>query len=131
MGNAVRSESATTHRHTDTHGRLAENHATHYIWVTHLVVPYPAPEIPVFEELTSAQHIIINDNFLPSEDAAALRGVFDQRFADPRAIHPERFLWDYWHGGKARGRRRLQGHMDVTAGDGGGSVMHKCRVGWL
>lgn len=56
-----------------------------------------AQEIPVFEELTSAQHIIINDNFLPSEDAAALRGVFDQRFADPRAIHPERFLWDYWH----------------------------------
>ena len=39
----------------------------------------------------------MRDGFLPPEDAAALRGVFDQRFADPRAIRPERFLWDYWH----------------------------------
>ncbi|GIL99393.1 hypothetical protein Vretimale_4564 [Volvox reticuliferus] len=54
-------------------------------------------EIPVLEELTSATHIIVNDGFLPEVDACALRGVFDERFADPRVIHPERFLWDYWH----------------------------------
>ncbi|GLI68961.1 hypothetical protein VaNZ11_013489 [Volvox africanus] len=54
-------------------------------------------EIPVLEELTSSTHIIINDGFLPEADARALRGVFERRFADPRVIHPERFLWDYWH----------------------------------
>ncbi len=54
-------------------------------------------DIPILEELTSPTHIITNDNFLPDADARDLRGVFDKRFADPRVIHPERFLWDYWH----------------------------------
>ncbi|KAG2442902.1 hypothetical protein HXX76_002978 [Chlamydomonas incerta] len=54
-------------------------------------------EIPVLEELTSAQHVITVDNFLPAPQAAELRSVFDGRFADPRSCHPERFLWDYWH----------------------------------
>ncbi|KXZ56701.1 hypothetical protein GPECTOR_1g631 [Gonium pectorale] len=56
-----------------------------------------AQDIPVLEELSAAQHIIVRDGFLPDADARALRGVFDGRFADPRVIRPERFLWDYWH----------------------------------
>ncbi|GFR41277.1 hypothetical protein Agub_g1952 [Astrephomene gubernaculifera] len=56
-----------------------------------------ARDVPVLEELSAAQHILITDGFLKDGDARALRGVFDARFADPRATHPERFLWDYWH----------------------------------
>ncbi|EFJ42896.1 hypothetical protein VOLCADRAFT_96875 [Volvox carteri f. nagariensis] len=59
--------------------------------------PTPTCWKPFGKVLTSATHIIINDGFLPDADAHALRRVFDQRFADPRVTHPERFLWDYWH----------------------------------
>jgi hypothetical protein len=47
------------------------------------------------EELSVAQHIIIESDFSPVTQQ--LRDVFDDRFKDPRAIHPDRFLWDYWH----------------------------------
>jgi hypothetical protein len=39
--------------------------------------------------------VLIVDNFSP--DAARLRGVFDERFADPRSTRADRFAWDYWH----------------------------------
>lgn len=35
------------------------------------------------------------DGFHPA--AKQLRAVFDQRFADPRGIAPDRFVWDMWH----------------------------------
>ncbi|KAG2499292.1 hypothetical protein HYH03_002870 [Edaphochlamys debaryana] len=56
-----------------------------------------AQDIPVLPELCTAQHVIVRDGFLTPQLAGALRGVFDGRFADPRATHPERFVWDYWH----------------------------------
>ena len=49
------------------------------------------------EELSEARHLIITDSFLPPDLALDLRGVFDDRFKDPRSIRPERFMWDYWH----------------------------------
>ncbi len=39
--------------------------------------------------------VIIVDKFAP--EAAALRSVFDARFAAPREAHSDRFVWDYWH----------------------------------
>jgi hypothetical protein len=36
----------------------------------------------------------VSDFFELAED---LRRVFDDRFLEPRALHPARFLWDYWH----------------------------------
>ena len=48
------------------------------------------------EELSAARHVIVEPDFLPHADAEALRGVYDARFADPRATHVERFMWDYW-----------------------------------
>ena len=39
--------------------------------------------------------MIVVDRFAP--EAAALRRVFDARFADPRRAHGDRFVWDYWH----------------------------------
>ncbi|KAF5833494.1 hypothetical protein DUNSADRAFT_10181 [Dunaliella salina] len=56
-------------------------------------------EVP---ELSQASHIILVDGFKP-DTVAALRGVFDARFADPRATHAERFLWDYWYCPNAAG----------------------------
>jgi hypothetical protein len=47
------------------------------------------------EELSTARHIITVDGFEPKL-VAELRGVFDERFADPRAIHARRFAWDVW-----------------------------------
>jgi hypothetical protein len=38
-------------------------------------------------------HIV--DHFAP--ETAALREVFDDRFADPRGTRDDRFVWDYWH----------------------------------
>ena len=38
---------------------------------------------------------LVRDGF--SADAKALRGVFDERFADPRSTRADRFVWDYWH----------------------------------
>jgi hypothetical protein len=35
------------------------------------------------------------DDFAP--EAPALRKVFDDRFAEPRKAHPDRFRWDLWH----------------------------------
>ena len=35
------------------------------------------------------------ERFAP--EAAALRAVFDERFADPRSTRGDRFVWDYWH----------------------------------
>ena len=35
------------------------------------------------------------ERFAP--EAAALRAVFDDRFADPRSTRGDRFVWDYWH----------------------------------
>ncbi len=54
-------------------------------------------EAPPLVELSEACHVILEDDFLPSDLARDLRGVFDKRFADPRSISPERFMWDYWH----------------------------------
>ncbi|MCX5742409.1 MAG: 2OG-Fe(II) oxygenase [Proteobacteria bacterium] len=39
-------------------------------------------------------HFIV-DRFAP--ETAALREVFDERFADPRGTRDDRFVWDYWH----------------------------------
>ena len=47
------------------------------------------------QELSQARHVITEEGFLP--EARLLRDVFDSRFADPRSIRPERFMWDYWH----------------------------------
>jgi len=38
---------------------------------------------------------LIRDRFYP--DAAKLRAVFDERFAEPRSTRGDRFVWDYWH----------------------------------
>ena len=35
------------------------------------------------------------ERFAP--EAAQLRAVFDERFADPRSTRSDRFVWDYWH----------------------------------
>ena len=43
------------------------------------------------EELSHARHIIAEEDFL--HEARMLRDVFDGRFADPRSISPERFMW--------------------------------------
>jgi len=32
-----------------------------------------------------------------ARDAASLREVFDERYADPRSTRGDRFAWDYWH----------------------------------
>ena len=42
-----------------------------------------------------ARSVIVVDRF--AAEATALRGTFDQRFAEPRKAHGERFVWDYWH----------------------------------
>ena len=39
--------------------------------------------------------VVIVDDFAP--EARALRGVFDARFAEPRAARRDRFVWDWWH----------------------------------
>jgi len=39
--------------------------------------------------------VIVVDRFAPEADA--LRGAFDERFADPRSTRADRFVWDYWH----------------------------------
>lgn len=39
--------------------------------------------------------MIVVDGFAP--EAPALRRTFDDKFADPRRAHGERFVWDYWH----------------------------------
>eukprot|EP00798_Chlamydomonas_sp_ICE-L_P002375 gene2375-8682_t len=76
-----------------------------------LVVPDtvadPMPEVAEYEEgemeeeelqeLSQALHVIVEDSFLVEDLAVSLRGVFDERFQDPRKTTPERFLWDYWH----------------------------------
>lgn len=79
-------------------------------------------DIQVLEELSAAQHIILRDGFLPAPDAAALRGVFDQRFADPRAMHPERMLWDWWHVPDQYTLIRTQVGAGAGAGAGGWGV---------
>ncbi len=68
-------------------------------------------DIPVLEELRPAEHVLLTDGFLAPGLARSLRGVFDKRFADPRAIHPERFLWC--------ARRRLERPRPVTVPPGG------------
>jgi len=42
-----------------------------------------------------ARGLVVVDQFAP--EAAALRGVFDARFAEPRRAQADRFVWDYWH----------------------------------
>lgn len=39
--------------------------------------------------------VLIVDEFSP--EAARLRGVFDERFANPRSTRSDRFVWDWWH----------------------------------
>jgi len=39
--------------------------------------------------------VVIVDDFAP--EARALRGAFDDRFADPRSTRGDRFVWDWWH----------------------------------
>ncbi|HEY4244634.1 MAG TPA: 2OG-Fe(II) oxygenase [Kofleriaceae bacterium] len=38
---------------------------------------------------------LIVDRFAPEADA--MRGVFDERFAEPRRARADRFVWDWWH----------------------------------
>lgn len=42
-----------------------------------------------------SRSVIIVDRFAP--EAAPLRAVFDDRFAEPRSTRADRFVWDYWH----------------------------------
>jgi hypothetical protein len=42
----------------------------------------------------SRSHRVVDD-FAP--EAEALRGVYDERFRDPRVAHGHRFVWDWWH----------------------------------
>jgi hypothetical protein len=37
------------------------------------------------------------DDFAPAAEAEGLRGVFDERFRDPRSARGDRFVWDWWH----------------------------------
>lgn len=46
---------------------------------------------------SSANHVLVLDSFLEEDTASRLRGVFDDRFKDPRQGKPERFVWDWWH----------------------------------
>lgn len=39
--------------------------------------------------------VVIVDGFAP--EAERLRGVFDERFAEPRRARGDRFVWDWWH----------------------------------
>ena len=41
------------------------------------------------------RNLVIVDDF--AREAAALRAVFDARFADPRSTRGDRFVWDWWH----------------------------------
>jgi hypothetical protein len=43
----------------------------------------------------ASRSVVIVDRFAP--EAAALRAVFDERFADPRSTRADRFVWDWWH----------------------------------
>ncbi|MBL4845975.1 MAG: 2OG-Fe(II) oxygenase [Planctomycetes bacterium] len=38
---------------------------------------------------------LVKDRFF--KEARQLRGVFDERFGDPRSTRADRFVWDYWH----------------------------------
>jgi len=42
-----------------------------------------------------ARTVLTLDDFSP--EAEALRGVFDERFEDPRSARGDRFQWDWWH----------------------------------
>jgi hypothetical protein len=42
-----------------------------------------------------SRSVLTFDRFAP--EAAALRAVFDERFADPRSTRADRFTWDWWH----------------------------------
>lgn len=42
-----------------------------------------------------ARTLLVVDKF--ATQAKAMRGVFDERFADPRATHGDRFVWDFWN----------------------------------
>jgi len=42
-----------------------------------------------------SRSVLTIDRFAP--EAAPLRAVFDDRFADPRSTRADRFVWDYWH----------------------------------
>jgi hypothetical protein len=39
--------------------------------------------------------ILVVDRFAP--EGRTLRAHLDERFAEPRASRPDRFVWDYWH----------------------------------
>lgn len=39
--------------------------------------------------------VLLVDDFSP--EASRLRGVFDDRFANPRSTRADRFVWDWWH----------------------------------
>lgn len=39
--------------------------------------------------------LLVVDGFF--DDARKLRGVLDERYADPRRTEPRRFAWDWWH----------------------------------
>jgi len=41
------------------------------------------------------RNLVIVDDF--AREARALRGVFDERFAEPRSTRGDRFVWDWWH----------------------------------
>jgi len=40
-------------------------------------------------------HLLTVKNFY--SDAKKMRGVFEDRFKDPRNTDSQRFVWDYWH----------------------------------
>lgn len=43
----------------------------------------------------SSRSVQVVDGFAP--ETAALRAIFDERFAEPRSTRGDRFQWDYWH----------------------------------
>ncbi|RYZ93967.1 MAG: hypothetical protein EOP11_27050, partial [Proteobacteria bacterium] len=41
------------------------------------------------------KYLWVEDGFY--QGARELRSVFEERFADPRQGHSDRFVWDFWH----------------------------------
>lgn len=46
---------------------------------------------------STSKHVVVMDSFLEDGTASSLRGVFEDRFSNPRQGNSERFVWDWWH----------------------------------
>jgi hypothetical protein len=48
-------------------------------------------------EAPSTHQVFTVPKFLPEALARSLRDTYDDNFANPRELSPERFCWDFWH----------------------------------